>query len=97
MKKIIFILSCLSSVSIWAHGYNPGRLEDAVTKADQAVIAKITAIQETPIYHKLGDGTQGPLLTTQRDYTLDSVSRVAREKLDLLNRKKGEIITPPQR
>jgi len=77
MKTTIIILSCLSTVSVWAHGYNPGRLEDAIAKTDQAVIAKIIAIQETPIYHKLGDGTQGPLLTTQRDYTLEIIRVLA--------------------
>ncbi|MCL1920356.1 MAG: hypothetical protein FWG50_04640 [Kiritimatiellaeota bacterium] len=71
----IMLALCLSAVRVLAHGYHPGRLEDAAAKADQAVLAKITAIKETPIHHTLKDGKQGPLLTTRRDYTLE-VSRV---------------------
>lgn len=65
----------LMTASALASGIIPGRLEDAATQADQAVLAKVTALKETPIYLKLKDGTQGPLLTTRRDYTLE-VSRV---------------------
>jgi len=78
MKKFILttmILLYFSTMSALAHGYIPGRLEDAVTKIDQVVIAKITAIKETPIYHILKNGTQGALLTTQREYTLE-VNRI---------------------
>lgn len=69
------LLLLLSTAFALASGVNPGRLEDAAAQADQAVLAKVAAIKETPIYHKLKDGTQGPLLTTRRDYTLE-VSRV---------------------
>ena len=75
MKVTTFILLCFSTASVLGHGYMPGRLEDAAARADQAVVAKIAAIKETPIYYKLKDGTQGPLLTTQRDYTLE-ISRI---------------------
>jgi len=78
MKKFfILTMLSLSTVSALAHGYMAGRLEDAVAKTDQAVLAKITAIKETPIYHKLKNGGQGPQLTTQRDYTLEVIRVLA--------------------
>jgi len=49
----------LSTTSVFAHGYMSGRLEDAILETDQVVLAKITAIKETPIYHILKDGRQG--------------------------------------
>jgi len=69
------LLLLLSTAFALASGLSPGRLEDAAAHSDQAVLTKVTAIKETPIFMKLKDGTQGPLLTTRRDYTLE-VSRV---------------------
>ena len=72
---LVALLTLLSTAFALASGINPGRLEDAAAQADQAVLAKVAAIKETPIYQKLKDGTQGPVLTTRRDHTLE-VSRV---------------------
>ena len=73
--RLAALLLLLLTASALGHGAFPGRVEDAAAQADQAVLAKITAIKETPLHLRLKDGTQGPLLTTRREYTLE-VSRV---------------------
>lgn len=73
--RLAAILLLLTTASALASGVIPGRVEDAAAQSDQAVLATVTAIKETPTYMRLKDGTQGPLLTTRRDYTLE-VNRV---------------------
>ncbi|MCL2640732.1 MAG: hypothetical protein FWD53_07800 [Phycisphaerales bacterium] len=73
--RLAALVLFLSPAFSLAHGPIRGSLEDAVVQTDQAVLAKVVAIKETPKYHKLWHGGRGPLLTTQRDYTVE-ISRV---------------------
>ena len=56
--------------SVLAHGYFTGSLEDAIPRTEQAIVARIVSIKIIPIYHKLKNGTQGPLLTNRHEYSL---------------------------
>ena len=50
LPRLAALLALFSTAFALAGGINPGRLEDAAAQADQAVLARVTAVKETAIY-----------------------------------------------